>query len=247
MRFRTGLLFATFLVAAVSAYGSTIVIDNFSCPDSVTLDGPAGATAFNASFVSCPGSIGGEREDFIANFTEGGASGGSAGSVSTMNSNPPAGAITGTFGSGIIGFEGMVWGNGTGGTFIDLGLDLVGDSLLVQIQSDSGGTVFAYLSTTLIADECNCSLFSATFSGAPGYQDILIPLSGTPIVTGTAADLADVNNIDLGVSLNTPGSSFTIDAVDAVSTPEPSPLLMTCLLLAGAVFTRSFWRRFARQ
>jgi len=63
--------------------------------------------------------------------------------------------------------------------------------------------------------------FSAAFSGGPGYQDILIP----PTVSGTPADLTNVNNIDLAVGLDTPGSSFTIDVVDAVS-PEPSSVLL---------------------
>ena len=62
MRLHTGLLFVTFLAATVSAHGSNIVIDNFSCSDSVSL---TGATGFNNSFISCPGSLGGEREDFI--------------------------------------------------------------------------------------------------------------------------------------------------------------------------------------
>ena len=49
MKLIATLVFAGFLGTAVMAHGSSFVIDNFSCPDSVTLDGPAGATAFNAS------------------------------------------------------------------------------------------------------------------------------------------------------------------------------------------------------
>jgi hypothetical protein len=237
VRLRTGFLFVTFLATAMSAHGS-IVIDNFSCFDSVTLDGPAGPTAFNASYISCPGSIGGEREDFIANLTPG-ASGGSAGSVSTIKSNPPTGAITGTFGNGITGAEGMNWGDTPTG-FDYLGLDLVGDSILVQIQSDSGGTINVDLATTLVPFKFIGSAFSATFSGSPSYQDVLIPLTGTPSVLGTAANLDDVNNINMYLSLDKPGSTYTIDGVAAV--PEPSTLLLagTCFL---GILTRSIWRK----
>jgi hypothetical protein len=98
--------FAGLLGMAVTVYGSSFVIDNFSCADSVSL---AGASGFNSSYISCPGSIGGEREDFIL------VGGGSDTSLTTMNSNPPTGAITGTFGSGIDAYEGMVWSGSTTG------------------------------------------------------------------------------------------------------------------------------------
>ena len=194
--------------------------------------------------ITCPGSIGGQREDFIANLTPG-ASGGSASSVSTITTNPPANAITGTLGNGIIGAEGMNWGDTSTG-FDYLGLDFVGDSILVQIQSDSGGTINIDLATTLVPDEFIGSAFSATFSGSPSYQDILIPLAGTAIVSGTAADLDDVNNINMYVSLDTPGGTWSIDGVAAVATPEPSTLLLTGVCLLG-VSTKSFWRRSSRN
>jgi len=64
MRVRSALIVVVFAgVASMAARGSSLVIDNFSCSDTVTLDGPAGATAFNASFISCPGSIGGNRRE----------------------------------------------------------------------------------------------------------------------------------------------------------------------------------------
>ena len=234
----SALVFAGFLGTAAMAYASDIVIDNFSCPDSVTLDGPAGASAFNASYITCPGSIGGIREDFIANLTPG-ASGGSAGSVSTITTNPPANAITGTFGNGITGAEGMNWGDTSTG-YDYLGLDLAGDSILVQIQSDSGGTINVDLATTLVPDEFIGSAFSVAFSGSPSIQDLLIPLTGTPIVSGTAANLDDVNNINMYVSLDTPGGTWSIDGVAAV--PEPSTLLLTGVCFLG-LLTKSLWLR----
>ncbi len=240
MRLRTGFLLATFLVAALSAYGSTVVIDNFSCPDSVSL---TGATGFNDNVIACPVSIGGVREDYIIILS----SDGTGSSVSTMNSNPPAGAITGTFGAGIDAFEGMTWGNLSTD---DLNLNLVGDSILVQIQSDSGGTLTAGLCTSITSGSstCNGDNYSATFSGSSSYQDVLLPLTGTPTdVLGSGGNLGDVNIVNVFLSLDTPGSTYTIDAVDAISTPEPSPLLVTCVLLAGVALARSFWRRFARQ
>lgn len=225
-----------FLGTVVAGYGSTVVIDNFTCPDSVsetgsTASGPG--TGFNSSTISCPGSIGGEREDFFLIPT------GPDNSVSTMNSNPPTGAITGTFGSGITEYEGMVWGNTN-----DLNLNLVGDSILVQIKSDAGGTLNAALCTS-VTSECNGDIYSAIFAGSSGYQDVLIPLTGTPTVLGSGGNVDSVNIIDLYLSLNTPGSTWTINGVDAVATPEPSTLLLTgiCFL---SVLIRSFWRRQSR-
>jgi len=226
MRIRPSFLFANFLAAVVSAHGATIVFDNFSCPDSVSQTGPG----FNASFTTCAGSIGGFREDFLD------IPSGPSTSVSTMNSDPPAGAITGTFGPGISEYAGMDWGNKPGG-FVNLGLDLVGDSILVQIQSDSAGTFSIFLSTTVIPNEFNGSEFSASFAGSPSVQDVLIPLTGTPVVSGTAANLADVNDIDLAWSLDTAGATWTIDAVEAV--PEPSTLLLVTIGLLLAVLLRS--------
>jgi hypothetical protein len=222
------------LLAKVAS--ADVTIDNFSCPDSVTLDGPAGATAFNAKFISCPGSLDGFREDFIANLTGNGASGGSASSVSTITTNPPAGAITGTFGSGITGFEGIQWGVQSG-VFL-LNLNLVGDSILVQIQSNSAGSLLLLFGQNLT----NSSTFGATFSGGPNYQDVLIPLTN-PTVTGTGWNMADVTQILLDVKLDTPGATWSIDEARIV-TPEPSALLLTGICLLGVV-TKSLRRRSA--
>jgi len=237
MRVRSALIVVVFAgVASMAARGSSLVIDNFSCSDTVTLDGPAGATAFNASFISCPGSIGGNREDFVANLTGDGASGGSAGSVSTITTNPPANAITGTFGSGIIGFEGMQWGviGGQPNVF-DLNLDLVGDSILLQLNSDSSGSASVFFGDTA----GNLLRFSASFAASSSYQDVLIPLTN-PTVIGSGSNLAAANQILLDIGLDTPGGTWSIDAA-SIETPEPSTLVVTGIALLGAI-TRSFWR-----
>jgi hypothetical protein len=235
MRLHPALVVVSFLAASISAHGSTLVIDNFSCPDSVSVTGPV----FGDNFISCPGSIGGEREDFFV-FLNGPSS-----SVSTINSNPPTGAITGTFGSGITGYEGMIWSGSTTGW--DLDLDLTGDSILVQLQSDLGGTISAALFSGPVESfpPPNSLTFNATFSGSPGYQDVLIPLTD-PVVSGTGTDLADVSAIDLYSTLDGPGGSLTIDKVDAVPTPEPSTLLLTSICFLG-ILTRTIWRRSVRQ
>jgi len=229
-------VFAGFLSTAVMAYGSDIVIDNFSCSDSVSLTG----TGFNNSFVSpCTGAIGGEREDFILN------NGGSGSSVSTMTSNPPTGAITGTFGSGLSqSFEGMQWS----GSKLDSdlpNLNLVGDSILVQIKSDMGGSLFAYFGSGPFGspDSANLLEFTTTFAVSSSYQDVLIPLTVTPMVLGTGASLDDVTDILLNVSMPA-GGTWTIDGVAAV--PEPSTLLLTGICFLG-LLTRSKRRRSVRQ
>ncbi|MGP0070835.1 MAG: PEP-CTERM sorting domain-containing protein [Bryobacteraceae bacterium] len=225
MRIRLGFLFGIFLAAAVSAHGATIVFDNFSCPDSVSL---TGASGFNDNVITCSGSLGGEREDFLL------ISGGSSSSVTTMNSNPPTGAVTGTFGSGIDEFAGMVWGSFSN----ELNLDLVGDSILVRIQSDSGGTLTAGLCSSAGSPFCNGDNYSATFSGSAGYQDVLIPLTGTPTaVLGSGGNLEDVNVVNVYLSLDTPGSTWTIDGVEPV--PEPSTLLLLTIGLLLVVMIRS--------
>jgi hypothetical protein len=232
MKLHTAFVVVSFLAASTLAHGSTLVIDNFTCPDSVSL---TGASGFNGSFISCPGSIGGEREDFIL------VGGGSATSLSTMNSNPPTGAITGTLGSGITGYEGMDWTGSTTGW--DLDLDLTGDSILVQIKSDLGGTISVALFSGPVQSlpATNYLTFNATFSGSPGYQDVLIPLTD-PVVTGAGTDLADVSNVDLYLGLDGPGGTWTIDGVDAVATPEPSTLLLMGMCFLG-ILTRSIWRK----
>lgn len=186
------------------------------------------AFGFNATFVSCPGSLGGEREDFIYLLT----GSGSSTSVSAISSNPPTGAIKGTFGSGLTGYEGMNWGNPTNLP----GLDFVGDSILVQIQSDSGGTVtvdFGTGATALLA-------FTATFAGSPSYQNVLIPLvNGT--VVGTGSNLAAVMDINMYIGLNSPGGTWSVDSVAVSGVPEPSTVWLIGASLVG-IATRLFWR-----
>jgi hypothetical protein len=223
-----------FLGMAVTAYGSSFVIDNFSCADSVSLTGSAVAgpgetspegAGFNSSYVSCPGSLGGQREDFLL------IPSGPGTSVSTIDSTG-SGAITGTFGPGITEYEGMTW---TGP------VDLAGDFILVQIQSDSGGTL-----NVIIANDISDYLtFSATFAGSPSYQDVLIPLTN-PTVVGTGPNLDDAPNLNVNLSLDGAGGTWTIDAVDAIATPEPSTLLLTGICFLG-VLTRSLWRRSPNQ
>jgi len=157
MKLTGAFVFASFLGTAVMAYGSDIDIDNFSCPDSVNLTG----TGFENSYISCPGSLGGEREDFFVYLN------GPSDSVSTINSNPPAGAITGTFGPGITGYAGMAWGDTPTQTGTLPNLDFVGDSMLVQIQSDTGGTLLVFFGNLTNYDE-----FTATFAGSPSYSDL---------------------------------------------------------------------------
>jgi hypothetical protein len=214
MRRRTGFVFVTLLAAAVCADADTI--DNFSCPDSVSL---TGASGFNDNVITCPGSIGGGREDFIY------VGGGSDTSVSTMNSNPPTGAITGTFGSGITGYEGMYWANVPD-------LDLVGDSILVQLQSDLGGSLTLYLGPPF--DDLYTT---ETFSGSPSYQNILIPLTDLKVLgTGGGVNQDDVKQIGFYIGLDSAGGTWTIDGMEAV--PEPSTLLLTGAALLLVVITR---------
>src|ERR1700744_1702255 len=148
-------LTGAFAIAIFSgmAYGSTFVIDNFTCSASISQIG-VGSTN---SFVSCPDSLGGNRADGIF------LPAGSGNSVSTVNSNPPADAITGTIGTGLSGEEIMIWGdtNPLGG--FDLpNLDLSGDSILVRIESDTGGTLDINLASDSVSSG-NLLNYSATF------------------------------------------------------------------------------------
>ena|ERR1700733_3278950 len=117
-------------------------------------------------------------------------------------------------------------------TSYDLNLDLVGNSILVQIQSDFGGTISAALFSGPAQSylPANYLTFNATFSGSPSYQDVLIPLTDA-VVSGTGTNLTDVSAVDLYLGLNTAGGTWSIDGVAAV--PEPSTLLLTgiCLLV----------------
>jgi hypothetical protein len=229
MRLIGTLLFAGFFGMA---YGDTLVIDNFSCADSFSQTG----VGFTNSFVSCAGSLGGNRADGIF------LPGGSGNSVSTINSNPPAGAITGTIGSGLSGEDVMIWGdtNPLGG--FDLpNLDLSGDSILLQIESNVGGTLDINLASSSVTSN-NLLNYSATFPVSSGFVDVLIPLTN-PSIIGTGASLEDVTAIGLTVQV-AGGGTWTIDEVEAV--PEPSTFLLTDLCFLG-ILTRSLWRKFPRS
>lgn len=232
MRFRTGFLFATFLATALSAYGSTIVIDNFSCPDSVSQTG-AGDTE---NFVTCSGSLGGFRGDTIF------LPSGSGDAVSTIESNPPDGELTGTIGSGLSGGDVLTWFGSTSAGDWDLpNLDLSGDSILVQIESDTGGTLTVALGSGS-ASAGNRSDYTAIFPVSSSFVDIVIPLTN-PTIIGTGGNLDAVTAIGLVVDVPG-GGSYTIDGIDAV--PEPSPLLLTGICFLG-ILTRSIWRGSSRS
>ena len=127
MKLRSAFVVAGLLVAGISANGDLIVIDSFTCGDTVTQTGLGDTN----SAVSCSSAIGGLRQDTIF------VTGGSGSSVSSLDSNPPVGEITGTIGSGLSGSDVLIWGLQSG--VYDLpSLDLSGDSLLVQIESDTG-------------------------------------------------------------------------------------------------------------
>lgn len=233
MRFRTGFLFATFLATALSAYGSTIVIDNFSCPDSVSQTG-AGDTE---NFVTCPGSLGGFRGDTIF------LPSGSGDAESTIESNPPSGEITGTIGSGLSGGDVLTWfGSSSPGDWDLPDLDLVGDSILIPIESSSGGTLTVSLGSGS-ASVGNRSDYSATFPPSSSFVDVLIPLTNPSAVVGTGADVGEVTAIGLVIDVPS-GGNYTIDGVEAV--PEPSTLLLTGACCLG-ILTRSIWRKSSRR
>lgn len=219
---------AGFLSATVMTYGSTIVIDNFTCADSVTQTGVGSTT----SLVSCPGSTGGSRTDGIF------LPGGSGEAVSTINSNPPPGAITGTIGSGLSGEDVMVWAGSTMPGAWDLpNLDLSGDSVQVQIKSSTGGTLFVNLGSSSVSSN-NLLSYSATFPPSTSYEYVTIPLAN-PTIIGTGANVDDVTAI--GLTIGVPGGgTWTIDGIKAV--PEPPTLLLTGLCFLG-MLTRSLWRR----
>ncbi len=157
-------IFTGFLSMAVASYGSTLVIDNFSCSDSVSTTGPV----FANSVISCASAIGGARGDSIF-FT-----GGSGSSSSTLTSG--GGEITGTIGSGLMGVDILGWfGTTTPGVFDLPNLDLVGDSILVQIKSDAAGTLEVTFGSGSVASTDLLS-FGATFPASSSFVDVLIPL-----------------------------------------------------------------------
>jgi hypothetical protein len=235
MRLIVAFAFAGFLGTAVVALGSTLVIDNFTCPASVSQTG-LGATN---STVSCPGALGGFRQDtisvdgFTGDFTT------AENSVSTLNSNPPADAITGTIGSGLVGGEIMIWGASSVGVYDLPHLDLSGDSILVQIESSSGGTLDVNLVSTSGADRLG---YAATFAASSNFEDVLIPLTN-PTIIGTGASVNNVIGIGLEVGVSG-GGTWTIDGVDAVeAVPEPSPLMLITGICLLGVLTRSYRQR----
>jgi hypothetical protein len=149
--------------------------------------------------VSCPGSIGGFRQDsiFINNFT--GDFTTAENSISTINSNPPTGAITGTIGNDLVGAEIMIWGLQSGAYDLP-NLDLTGDSILVQIESDSGGTLSVNLASSSVPTGDTLD-YSATFPASSGFVDVLIPLTN-PTVVGTGANVNDVTGIGLSIEVS---------------------------------------------
>jgi hypothetical protein len=226
MRLNEAFVIASLLGTAVMAYGSSFVIDNFSCSDSVTQNGPGDTS----STIACPGSVGGFRSDVIF------LPSGSGDAVSTINSNPPSGAITGTIGSGLSGADVMTWfGTSTPGVWDLPNLDLSGDSVMIEIESDSGGTLSVALGSGSASG--NLAEYSATFGASSSFVDVLIPLIN-PTVIGTGANVGEVTAI--GLNIDVPGgSTWTIDGIEAV--PEPSTLLLTGFFFLG-VLAKSFWR-----
>ncbi len=237
MRLHAALVVVSFLAASMMAHGSTFVIDNFSCADSIS------QTGFNntKSEITCPGSLGGSRGDNIFNTNFTGSFTTAENAVSTINSNPPSGEITGTIGTDLVGEDIMTWfGTTTPGVFDLPSLDLSGDSILVQIESDMGGTLTFALASGSVASSNNLT-YSTTFAASSSFIDVLIPLTN-PTMGGSGADVSDVTAIGLMVGVPG-GGSYTIDGVEAV--PEPSTLLLTGICFLG-ILTRSIWRRSSR-
>jgi hypothetical protein len=204
-----------------NARADGLVIDNFSCADSLTTTGPV----FTSSEISCPGSIGGFREDAIF-FT-----GGTGSAASSLASNPPAGAIAGTIGSNLTGDAIMIWSGSTTSGVANLpNLDLAGDSILIQVESDLRGT----LSVTLGSGPTmgNNLVFGGVMPATgfdSGFTNVLIPLVNPTATNGTGADLSDVTAI--GLVIGVPGGgSFELQEVSAES---PEPGTMALVLSAG--------------
>jgi hypothetical protein len=209
------------LCCSGNARADNLLIDDFSCTDSLNTTG----AIFTNSFISCPDSIGGVREDAIF------FSGGTGNAASSLASNPPAGAIAGTIGSNLDGSVIMLWSGSTTGGVANLpNLDLAADYILVQSESDLGGT----LSVTLASGPTtgNNLTFSAVMPANgfdSGFTDVLIPLVDPTLTMGTGADLSDVTAIGFHVSVPS-GGSFELESVSAVS---PEPGTMALVLSAG--------------
>jgi hypothetical protein len=223
MRICPVFLVTTLLAAAVSAHAD-IIIDNFTCPDSISTTGPS--TVSNV--ISCPSSIGGVREDVIF-FT-----GGSGSNPSTLNSG--SGSITGAIGSGLDAQDILLWSGSTMGGVWDLpDLDLVGDSVLVQIESPSGGTLDVTLGSGAAAS-LNFLDYTESFPVSSSFTDVLIPLT-SPIVTGTGAELSDVTVIGLHVDV-AGGGSWTMDGISIVPEPRMTWPLGAFVILGFVVLPR---------
>jgi hypothetical protein len=216
--------FAGVLVALCisgDARAEGLVIDNFSCADSLSTTGPV----FTNNYIACLGSVGGVREDVLF-FT-----GGTGSVASSLASNPPAGAISGTVGANLDGNAIMLWtGSTTGGVANLPNLDLAADYILIQSESDLGGT----LSVTIGSGPSTSNYL--TFSAAmpangfdSGFTDVLIPLVDPTMTAGTGANLSDVTAIGLIVSVPG-GGSFELEGVSAEA---PEPGTMALALAAG--------------
>jgi PEP-CTERM motif-containing protein len=195
-----------FFGMACTAYAS--VIDDFNCANSVSVTG----TGISTVPVTCADSLGGSRVDSVVIF------GGTSVPVSTLTSG--GGTITGTIAGGQSGFGVMIWaGTTASGVWALPNLNLTDQSVLVRIQSTSGGSINVNLGSGSVASN-NLLSHTATFAASGSFIDVLIPLtSGT--VIGTGADITNVTAIGLQI-LNTGSGDGTwaIDSVEIV--PEPS-------------------------
>jgi hypothetical protein len=139
-------------------------------------------------------------------------------------------------GSGLSGADVMTWfGTSTPGVWDLPNLDLSGDSVMIEIESDSGGTLSVALGSGSASG--NLAEYSATFGASSSFVDVLIPLIN-PTVIGTGANVGEVTAIGLNIDVPA-GSTWTIDGIEAV--PEPSTLLLTGFFFLG-VLAKSFWR-----
>jgi hypothetical protein len=150
-----------------------------------------------------------------------------------MSSNPPAGALEGTVGANLNGGEVLIWSGSTTPSVANLlDLDLVDAYILIQSESDLGGT----LSITLASGPTlgNNTSFTAAMPANgfdSGFTDVLIPLVDPTGTMGTGADLSDVTGI--GLNIDVPGGgSFELEGISA-ETPEPGTM---ALVLSAGMF-----------
>jgi hypothetical protein len=213
---------AAVLCISGNARADSLLIDDFSCAENISQTGPGDT----ANFVTCPDAIGGVREDVIF------APEGFGNATSSITSNPPAGAIAGTIGANLTGGAVLIWSGSTTAGVANLpNLDLAADYILIQSESDLGGT----LSITLASGSTlgNNTSFTAAMPANgfdSGFADVLIPLVDPTGTMGTGADLRDVTGIGLNISVPG-GGSFELEGVSAISSPEPGT--MALVLSAG--------------